>query len=235
LLNIAHRGASGDFPENTLVAFTAAIEAGAQMCEMDVQLCADGAAVVIHDETVNRTTGGRGAVAALSLAEIRRLDAGVKFVPTFAGTRVPTLEEVLELVKGKCALNVELKGPGVEREVCSLLRAHGAVADTIVSSFDWNSLAAAREFEPAVRLGVLADRHADAMFAAALRLHAVSVNPRYDIVNEAMIDGAHRAGLKLLVWTIDRAARMRQMIAMGVDGIMTNYPGRLTALLGGGE
>jgi glycerophosphoryl diester phosphodiesterase len=233
LLNIAHRGASGDFPENTLVAFEAAIRAGAQMCELDVQLCADGAAVVIHDDTVNRTTRGRGAVAAMSLAEIRRLDAGVKFAAAFAGTGVPTLEDVLEIVKGRCALNVELKGLRVETEVCRLLREHGAIADTIVSSFDWESLAAAQAIEPAVRLGVLADRRPDAMLAQALRLRAVSVNPRYDIVNETVVDKAHQAGLQVLVWTIDGVSRMRQMIALGVDGIMTNYPARLAAVLHG--
>jgi glycerophosphoryl diester phosphodiesterase len=131
-------------------------------------------------------------------------------------------------------LNVELKGAGVEREVCRLLRAHGAMADTIVSSFDWDSLAAAREIEPALGLGVLADKRADAMLEVALRLRAVSVNPRYDMVRPAMVERAHAAGLKVLVWTIDKAARMRQMIAMGVDGIMTNYPARLAALLKAG-
>lgn len=231
---IAHRGASGEFPENTLMAFAAAIDAGAQMCELDVQLTTDGVAVVIHDETVDRTTDGRGKVASMSLAEIRHLDAGRKFGAAFAGARIPTLEEVLTLVRGRCALNVELKGPGIEREVCRLLRAHGAMADTIVSSFQWDSLAAAREIEPELGLSVLADKGAGAMFEAAARLRAVSVNPRYDMVSPAMVTQAHGAGLKVLVWTIDKAARMRRMIAMGVDGIMTNYPARLAALLKAG-
>jgi glycerophosphoryl diester phosphodiesterase len=231
LLIIAHRGASGDFPENTLAAFAAAIEAGAQMCELDVRLTADEVAVVIHDATVDRTIDGQGQVASMSLAEIRPLDAGRKFGAAFNGARIPTLDEVLTLAKGRCALNVELKGTGVEREVCRLVRAHGAIADTIVSSFDWDSLAAARELEPELGLGVLADKGAGAMLEAALRLRAVSVNPRYDIVRPAMVERAHGAGLKVLVWTIDEAVRMRQMIAMGVDGIMTNYPARLAALL----
>ncbi len=141
---------------------------------------------------------------------------------------------MLCLAKGRCALNVELKGAGVEGEVCRLLRAHDALADTIVSSFDCDWLEAARQLEPALGLGVLADRRADAMLEAALRLRAVSINPRYDIVNEAMVTRAHEAGLKVLVWTIDKVARMRRMIAMGVDGIMTNYPARLAALLSGG-
>lgn len=230
---IAHRGASGEFPENTLAAFRAAIDAGAQMCELDVQLSADGVAMVIHDDTVDRTTGRRGAVGAMSVAELQRLDAGRKFGAAFAGERIPTLEEVLGLVKGRCALNVELKDAGVKGEVCRLLRAHDALAETIVSSFQWQSLAAARELEPALRLGVLADRRAGAMLQAAIELRATSVNPRYDMVRPALVERAHRAGLKVLVWTIDKAARMRQMMAMGVDGIMTNYPARLVATIAG--
>jgi len=235
LLNIAHRGASGDFPENTLVAFAAAIEAGAQMCELDAQLSADGVAVVIHDDTVDRTTGGRGAVAAMSLAQLRGLDAGRKFGAAFAGARIPTLEEVIELTKGRCALNVELKGAHVQSEVCRLLRAHGVTNDTIVSSFDWNALAAARQIEPGLQLGVLADRNAAAMLEAARRLEAVSVNPRYDLVSPALVKQAHDERLQVLVWTVDKPARMRAMIELGVDGIMTNYPARLAKLLESGS
>ncbi len=224
LLNIAHRGASGDFAENTLAAFEAAIAAGADMCELDVQLTADGAAVVIHDDTVDRTTGGRGAVKAMTLAQIRALD-------TADGAGIPTLEEVLQLVRGRCGLNVELKAPGVQDEVCRLLRGHDAIASTIVSSFDWDALAAARRIDPQLSLGVLADRRAEAMFTAACELRAASVHPRHDLVSEAMVARAHRMGFKVLVWTVDRPGRMRRLMAMGVDGIMTNYPARLAALM----
>ncbi len=234
MLIIAHRGASGEFPENTLPAFAAAIEAGAQMCELDVQLTGDAVAVVIHDETVDRTTNGTGAVAAISLAQVRRLDAGVKFGAAFAGTRIPTLEEVLTLVKGRCALNVELKSPGVEREVCRLLRAHVRINDTLVSSFDWNALAAARRLEPALRLGVLAEGDFDTMLQTASRLRAVSVNPRFDLVTPALVEKAHRAGFKLLAWTVDQVEELKRIVALGVDGIMTNYPARLAAILGSG-
>jgi glycerophosphoryl diester phosphodiesterase len=231
VLNIAHRGASGEYPENTLPAFAAAIEAGAQMCELDAQLTRDGAVVVIHDETVDRTTNGRGAVAAMNLAEIQRLDAGVRFGARFAGTPVPTLEEVLSLVKGRCALNVELKSAGVEREVCRLLREHEALSSSLVSSFDWEALAQARRLEPAVRLGVLAARSTGAMLETAARLGAVSVNPRVNLVTAALVVRAHRGGFKVLVWTVDNGANIERMIALGVDGIMTNYPARLALRL----
>jgi glycerophosphoryl diester phosphodiesterase len=232
MLIIAHRGASGEFPENTLPAFSAAIAAGAQMCELDVQLTRDAAAVVIHDENVDRTTDATGPVAAMNLAQIRLMDAGVKFGAAFIGTRIPTLEDVMTLVKGRCALNVELKSPGVEREVCRLWRAHGDINDTIVSSFDWDALASARRLEPDLRLGVLADRNLDAMLQAASRLRAVSVNPRFNLVTPALVEKAHRAGFKVLVWTVDRVDELKRMVALGVDGIMTNYPARLAAILG---
>jgi glycerophosphoryl diester phosphodiesterase len=231
LLNIGHRGASGEFPENTLPAFAAAIEAGAQMCELDVQLSRDGIAVVIHDDTVDRTTNGVGAVAAMSMAEIRALDAGIRCGARFAGTRVPTLEEVLTLAAGRCALNVELKSADVEREVCRLLRAHGVLAETLVSSFDWNALAAARRLEPSLPLGVLAGGRVDAMFETAVRLGAAAVVSRFNLVTRAVVERAHRGGFKLLVWTVDQAATIERMIALGVDGIMTNYPARLAARL----
>ena len=167
----------------------------------------------------------------MTLAQLRCLDAGRRFGASFAGTRVPTLEEVVELAGGRCALNVELKGAGVQDEVCRVLREHGAIGDTIVSSFDWNALAAARKIEPGLRIGVLADRRCDAMLEAAAQLRAVSVNPRHDLVTGGLVQAAHGAGFKVLVWTVDRPARMRQMIAAGVDGIMTNYPARLAALM----
>src|SRR5262249_51516845 len=124
-LNIAHRGDSKSHPENTLAAFRAAVEIGVDMCELDVQLTRDGALVVIHDDTVNRTTDGKGAVADLTLDEIRKLDAGARFAGGARGERIPTLEEVFSATRGRCGLNVELKVAGAERKVAQLIRATG--------------------------------------------------------------------------------------------------------------
>src|SRR5579872_4989688 len=118
MLNIAHRGSSGTHPENTLAAFLAAADEGAQMCELDVQATRDGAVVVIHDETIDRTTDGHGAVAQLTLAEIQRFDAGAKFGAKFASQRIPTLDEVMRATRGKLGLNIEIKEGAVERQVC---------------------------------------------------------------------------------------------------------------------
>ncbi|HEX3409187.1 MAG TPA: glycerophosphodiester phosphodiesterase family protein [Candidatus Binataceae bacterium] len=231
MLNIAHRGASGRFPENTLRAFSAAIDAGAQMCELDVQLTSDGALVVIHDETVERTTDGRGAVRAMTLAELKRLDAGVRFGLEFKGERIPTLEEVMALAEGRCALNIEIKSTGVEHKVCELIVERAALATTMISSFDWGALAVVRHLEPRVRMGMLASQWPARLVGAAFELKAESINPRADMVTEDLCIAAHERNLSVYAWTIDQPAEMRRLIAFGVDGIMTNYPARLREVM----
>ena len=228
MLNIAHRGASGRFPENTLCAFTAAIAAGAQMCELDVQLTSDGAVVVIHDETVDRTTDGRGAVRAMSLAELRRLDAGIRFGREFTGERIPTLEEVMALTDGRCGLNIEIKSAGVERRVCELIAQPRTLATTMISSFDWDALAVVRHLQPRLRVGLLASQWPARLVGAAFDLKADSINPRADIVTEDLCIAAHERNLSVYTWTVDEPGEMRRLIAFGVDGIMTNFPERLS-------
>jgi glycerophosphoryl diester phosphodiesterase len=232
VLNIAHRGASGRFPENTLSAFRGAIEDGAQMCELDVQLTRDRAVVVIHDKTVDRTTDGSGAVADLSLAEIRRLDAGAKFQgAAIPGERIPTLDEVFAATAGRCGLNIELKAAGAERKVAELMRARGAAGDSMVSSFNWHMLSALRRIDPEIRLGVLAEKYPDRMLDEAGRLRAYAVNPRFDLATRELCDAAHARGFKVLAWTVDVPEAMRLLIDVGVDGIMSNHPARLREVL----
>lgn len=230
MLNIAHRGASGRFPENTLKAFGAAIEAGAQMCELDVQLTSDGALVVIHDDTVDRTTDGRGPVRAMTLYELKRLDAGIRYGRDFKGERIPTLEEVIALADGRCGLNIEIKSAGVERKVCEAIIAHRALSTAMVSSFDWDALAVVRHFEPRVRVGLLGSRWPARLVGAAFEMSAEAINPRSDIVTEDLCIAAHERNLSVYPWTVDEPHEMRRLIAFGVDGIMTNYPERLHEL-----
>ena len=197
------------------------------MCELDVQATRDGEVVVIHDETVDRTTDGAGAVAALTLAEIRKLDAGVKFGERFRGERIPTLDEVLKAVRGKLGLNIEIKEGAVENEVCELMRAHDAIGTSMVSSFDWKALDTVRKINPAIRIAPLAEKNRDGLIDAAVARHAHAVNPRFNMVDAAFCDRAHARGLQVLVWTVDVPEAMKILIEAGVDGIMTNYPGRL--------
>ena len=232
VLNIAHRGASGTSPENTLAAFRAAIAAGAAMCELDVQATRDHALVVIHDDTVDRTTDGQGAVKEMTLAELKRLDAGIRFRGGLQRKEpIPTLDEVFAATAGQCALNIELKSGQVEKEVVASMRKWKALETSMVSSFDWGRLARTRELEDAVRIGVLAEKNVQGMFDAAARLSAYAINPRFDLVTAELCDMAHARGRKVLVWTVDAPELMHVLIGWGVDGIMTNYPARLQEVL----
>ncbi len=234
MLNIAHRGASGTFPENTLSAFRAAIDAGAVMCELDVQLSRDGAVVVIHDETVERTTDGKGEVAELTLEELKRLDAGAKFKGgALKGERIPTLDEVFAVTSGKCGLNIELKAGGLEHQVAQIMQARNAFSDSIVSSFDWDYLKKIQQLHVNIRVGLLAEEKPVDLMMKAVAMRAHAINPRWDMVTPDLCKAAHERGLKLYTWTVDADARMRALIECGVDGIMTNYPERLRTVLGG--
>ena len=234
MLNIAHRGASGSFPENTVSAFRAAIDAGADMCELDVQLSRDGAVVVIHDDTVERTTDGKGEVAELTLAELKRLDAGAKFKGgPFKGAQIPTLDEVFAVISGKCGLNIELKAGGLEHQVAQIMQARNALGDSIVSSFNWEYLKKIQQLHFNIRVGLLAEEKPVDLMMNAVAMRAYSINPRWDMVTADLCKAAHERGLKLYTWTVDADSRMRSLIESGVDGIMTNYPERLRTVVGG--
>lgn len=227
MLTIAHRGASAFYPENTLRAFIAAAELGADMCEFDVRMTRDGEVVVIHDATVNRTTDGRGQVGAMSAAAIKRLDAGVRFGAEFRGERIPTLGEVAEALQERCGMDVELKARGLETRVCEILRGCGATQSAIISSFDWDQLKIVAAQEPELRLALLGEKTPAALLEAAPAMHAFAIAPRFDIADVALCVEAHRRGLAVYVWTVDDVPTMRRLAAAGVDGIMTNNPKRL--------
>ena len=234
MLTIAHRGASARYPENTLRAFIAAAEMGADMCEFDVRMARDGEVVVIHDATVNRTTDGRGRVAAMTAVELGRLDAGVRFGQEFRGERIPTLAQVATALSERgCGMDVELKAQGLERRVCEVLRKSGAAERAIVSSFDWKQLRLVAAEDPSVRLALLAENHPVALLQAAAEMQAFAIAPRFDIADAGLCAAAHRGGIAVYVWTVDDAAEMRRLIASGVDGIMTNDPQGLRAVLNG--
>jgi glycerophosphoryl diester phosphodiesterase len=231
VLNIAHRGASAEFPENTLTAFDAAIAAGADVCELDVQRSADGALIVMHDDSVERTTDGKGKVAALKLETIKRLDAGAWFASRFAGEGVPLLGEVFELAHGRCALNVELKAPEVAAQVCDLIGEWHAEQSTVISSFDWQALTLVRRIAPELRVGLLASRGPARILGAAVKMKAAAINPSFELITAEYCARAHRQGLAIYAWTVDDPAQMRRLIVAGADGIMTNHPKRLRAVM----
>ena len=218
---IAHRGASGYAPENTILAFEKAIEMGADMIEFDVHALSTGEVVLIHDHRINRTTNGIGYVSQLSFDGIRRLDAG-------SGELVPTLQEVIERVNRRVPINIELKGPrssgAVAKIITHYIRLGWQTSDFLVSSFDHHELLAFKSLMPSIDVAALMDALPLEYAAFAERLQAVAVCPGDEFVNEVYVADAHNRGLQVYVWTINDPEEMERMAAIGVDGIFTDFP-----------
>jgi glycerophosphoryl diester phosphodiesterase len=233
---VAHRGASAVAPENTLAAFRTAIATGARAAECDVRLSADGAVVVMHDATLDRTTDGTGPVAERTLAELRTLDAGVWRGPAFAGEPIPELGELLALVAGRLTLFVELKdGDDLEPRVAAVLASHTHHDDVVVISFDADRLARAKVLLPTVPtmlLGRRRARHAPlALVETAVAVHAAAVGVEHEGIDDQFIAAAHAAGLGVYAWTVNDGEGARRLATLGVDGVITDHPDRITAAL----
>jgi glycerophosphoryl diester phosphodiesterase len=237
-LIIAHRGASGNAPENTIAAFSLAVDQGADVIDLDVHMTADGYPVVIHDATLDRTTDGTGLVRSRTLAELRRLDAGSWFHNRFAGERVPTLEEVVEWAKDRIALSIEVKSTpsryrGIEASVTGVLERQDAVLDHEVFSLDHLCMTRFKAREPRLLTGVRysadpVDHNALATAAGATVLHPMLHYLRPDAVRDA-----HAASLLVFAQTVDEPQDIRDMAALGVDGITTNFPSRAKEIVRG--
>jgi glycerophosphoryl diester phosphodiesterase len=234
LLAIAHRGASGYAPENTFAAFRKAIAMGAGFIETDLQLSRDARFVAIHDATVNRTTNGQGAVHDLTLAELRRLDAGSWFGSEFAGERIPTIEEILEFAKKHdVVFYLELKPSGSwggEHALISALRESGEIARTVVISFDPVMLAGVRKIEPTVMTGLLFEGQIPDPLAKAIEIGARQLAVRGSLVTPRLLKEARRRDLQVVCWTVNHPGHMRLLVEAGVDGIISDYPDRLLEL-----
>lgn len=232
---IAHRGASGYAPENTLAAFERAVQLGAGFIETDLQLTRDGRFVAIHDETLERTTNGYGAVHDYTLAELRQLDAGRWFDRPFEGERIPTLEEILDFAqKHDVVFYLEIKyNPawGMHRALAAALRPPECAARTIVISFQTDTLRELREIDPALVIGLLVDRRQPGVVRDALQVGARQLCLRADLVTPKLVEKARRAGLQVAAWTLNDQAAMRVALGCGVDGVMTDLPDRLRALI----
>jgi glycerophosphoryl diester phosphodiesterase len=223
----AHRGASRIAPENTMAAFATAVELGVDGLELDIHLSRDGIPVVIHDESLERTTDGQGLVADASLEQLQQLDAGGWFSPQFIGESLPTLAEVLSEFSAKLRLNLELKEFSAGVEVLSLLRQHSA-AEVVISSFDYDLLKGLRSLDEALPLAVLFD---DGNWRQAVRLadeiSACAFHPAGNLVCRRMVAACRNLALPVSVWTVDQEAQARSLVRMGVSGLFTNDPGAL--------
>lgn len=241
--SLAHRGASGFAPENTLSAFDMAVRIGADYLELDVQMSKDGQLVVIHDTTVNRTTDGEGKVRNLTFDQLRSLDAGTWFDPFFAGERIPAFGEVIDRYRGVIGMVIEIKQPelypGIEKKIAGELAARGMQApdgDTvIVQSFDLRALRYFHSLLPFIPLGILIARDSDATdskldeFAELVRY----VNPVRNLANANLIDRIHARNMKAFVWPIRKRKFVNGLIADGADGLITDYPDVVAAALNG--
>jgi glycerophosphoryl diester phosphodiesterase len=237
---IAHRGNSSECPENTLTAFASALELGVPAIELDVHLTRDGAVVVIHDESIERTTDGRGRVADMTLQELRRVSAGqpAVFGAAFAHERVPTLAEVIDLVRGRAHLLVELKGRAdgrsddrVERATVETLRQTG-MRDVALLSFDRAALEVCRALAPEIPRGLLAHQPPTApLLAAARELGCRLVLPEKGLLCRDLVAEARGAGLDVATWIVDDPQELDDLEDLGLAGVGSNRPRALLAHL----
>lgn len=235
---IAHRGNSWVAPENTLAAFEAAWRAGADLIELDVQLTVDRQVVVIHDEAVDATSDGSGAVGELTLATVRALDAGSWFGPAYAGQQVPTFAEVLAFLEARPGIELllELKGSWTAddaRLVTEPLAAAGLAGRVIGQSFWPETVAALAEVAPDLRRGLLVLEAPAELVAACRELGVMTCNPYGPLLAKQpdLVETLHAAGLQVMVWTLDEAADWAAAQAVGVDAVITDRPDRLAGWL----
>jgi glycerophosphoryl diester phosphodiesterase len=233
VLVIAHRGASGHAPENTLAAFKKAVAMGATFIETDLQMSRDARLVAIHDATLNRTTNGEGLVHNMTLAHLRQLDAGSWFGSEYGGERIPTLEELLAFSKkNDVVFYLELKPQGSwggEHALIGALRESGEIPRVVVISFDASVVLNLRKIEPTLMTGLLYDGQIENPIEKAVEVGARQLLVRGDLVTPVLLAAARKKDLQVVCWTVNHPAHMRALIGAGIDGIMSDYPDRLIA------
>lgn len=242
-LRIAHRGAAGLEPENTLRAIERALRLGVEMVELDVRPCSDGTLMVVHDATLERVAGDPRAVAHLSVAALQQVNVG-------KGERVPTLEEALALLKGRALVNLDQKADGLASQVIAAIDRAGNREETMLSGFAPRTFAAMQQRAPEVHLALSIDAQrsqagwillsrrwapaarglASRIIARARALGMAGVTLQYHLAAPQVVPVCQRAGLHVLTWTVDDLHTMRQLRASGVDGITSNRPDLLMQL-----
>ena len=220
VLCIGHRGACGHAPENTLASIEKAISLGCDLTEVDVQRTADGSLILLHDEGVDRTTNGKGPIADMNLEDVRRLVAG-------GGESIPTLEEALKTAHGRIGLILELKAEGLAYDVSGIVRASGFPGELIYASFLHDELQHVRRADPEAKTLVLFKRLPKNPAAEAIRLQATHVGLRFDTTTPALVKALHKARLTVFVYTVNKPADIARMRALGVDGIVSDFPDRI--------
>ena len=240
-LIVAHRGDSANSPENTLAAFRLALENGADGIELDVMLSADKNLVVIHDDTLERTSNGNGKVSDMPFAALRELDAGSWYDLKFKGEPIPLLDEVFSEFGGKFLINVELKNYQTPKDqlpelVVALVKKHGISDSVLFSSFNARNLPRVKSLAPEIRTGLLTLPGVLGLPMRGLlgrRFKADDLHPYYRDVSTRMVQARHKIGQKVNVWTVDAPEDLRRMKSLGVDMIICNDPARARQILEG--
>ena len=252
-LVIAHRGGRNLGPENTLYTFKRAVELGTDVLEMDLQTTSDGALVILHDRKVDRTTNGKGAVDSFTLSDLKKLDAGFRWSPDNSGSyplrnkgvTIPTLTEVFKAFPDT-RINIEIKSSQVNtiQNFCRTIRDHGMSEKVMVACFDSGKLGEFRSLCPEVATSTGASEaamfywlqwaHLESAYSpSAQALQIPEVYGQYRIATRRFLDAAHARNMRVHVWTVNDIESMQQLIDLGVDGIMTDYPERLEKILKG--
>lgn len=245
---MGHRGARGHAPENTLASFEKGIELGATMLELDIHLTLDGQLAVIHDPFMERTTDGSGWVHEMTMAQIQALDAGSWFAPEFSGERIPTLQQVVDVAKGRAYLNIEVKTGGLKPNsivyhdiiprLTDVLLANDLKDQVVVSSFYIPYLVELKQRLPEVRVASVHQRAEADLISKATDAGFEAVHTTLSVADEAFVAQAHGQGVKVRVWTVNDAEDMQHALRLGIDGICTDYPDILVEqvrMLGTGE
>ena len=243
---IAHRGGAKLAPENTLASFKNAIAIGVDMIEIDVHFSKDSEIIVIHDESLDRTTNGTGEIKDLTLDEIKKYDAGSWFSEDYKNEKVPTLTEVLQSINGQCKLLIEIKDgderyPGLEKKIVETVKEHNAEAWVVVQSFNKNSILRIKEMYPDLIIYYLLGKGGFNDFytevsdqisiGKSIEKKFDGVAPNYKVLDKNKVDLLHKAGFGIFTYTVNDKADMQKVIEFGVDGIITDSPDILKNIL----
>jgi glycerophosphoryl diester phosphodiesterase len=244
-LVIAHRGASAYAPENTMAAFELAIDLGADAIELDLRQTKDSVLVFLHDADVDRTTNGTGNVKDFTFSELQKLDVDSWFDKEFSDEKIPSLQEVVDLLVDSTLIIIELKEgnetyPGIEENVVSLIKENGIEAQTILKSFDPNVLERLRKIDPtipllyvyAVRipwLGMIIDR--GVTFDSVYDLDVEYLQPHRFFLSKSFVEDAHAKGYKIISWGVNSTEAISESLDFGVDGIETDYPDKVLEMI----
>jgi len=215
MLKIGHRGAKGHVAENTIASFLKAIELGVDMIELDVHLSKDGIPMVIHDETIDRTTHHSGFVNQFTAEFLQSID-------------IPGLKDVFDLVENRCAINIEIKVFEATKPVLEVLKnAKFLQEKIIISSFDWDVLNVCRFEEQSISLGILTELSIEEALTFAKKINAYSINPYFKLLNHKNVKDIHQNGFKVFPWTVNNPDDITFVKSLKVDGIISDFPDRL--------